>query len=64
MNYLPFYFSQLKLIFKSFSLLKSLIISIPLTYYVLGKIVYLFIKPRGMDIDFDDPENIPKYHDD
>jgi len=64
MNYLPFYFSQSKFIFKSFSILKAIVIFFVLTYYVLGKITYLFIKPRGMDIDFDDPDNIPKYHED
>ena len=60
MNYLPFYFSQLKLIFKSFNIFKASLISIILTYYVSGKIIYLMIRPRGMDIDFNDPDNIPK----
>lgn len=60
MNYLPFYFSQLKLIFKSFNIFKAFLISMILTYYVSGKIIYLMIRPRGMDIDFNDPDNIPK----
>ena len=52
-NYLPFYFAQVKLIYSNFSFLKSTIIFFILSYYIFRKIVLVLLKPRSSDINFD-----------
>jgi glycosyltransferase involved in cell wall biosynthesis len=52
-NYLPFYLSQIKLIYSNFSFIKSTIIFLILSYYILKKIALVLFKPRSSDINFD-----------
>ena len=52
-NYLPFYMSQIRLIYSNFGYFKSTIIFLILTYYILRKIALVLIKPRSSDINFD-----------
>tara|TARA_E500000178_G_C16980887_1_gene735741 strand:+ start:791 stop:1732 length:942 start_codon:yes stop_codon:yes gene_type:complete len=52
MFYLPFYLDQVRTIFKNFSLFKSLLISILITYYVIAKSIKIFVKPSSSDLDF------------
>ena len=52
MNYLPFYFSQIKLIFKNFALTKSILIFCILSFYVFKKIFKVLFNPSSSNIDF------------
>jgi glycosyltransferase involved in cell wall biosynthesis len=52
-NYLPFYLSQIRLIFANFGIFKGGIIFFILTYYIFRKIILVLIKPRSSDINFD-----------
>lgn len=51
-NYLPFYFAQTKLIFKTFGLLKGAFIFFVLSYFVIAKIILVLFKPKSSDLDF------------
>ena len=52
MNYFPFYFSQIKLIFKNFAFTKSIIIFCILSFYVFKKILKVLFNPSSSNIDF------------
>jgi glycosyltransferase involved in cell wall biosynthesis len=52
MNYLPFYFNQIKLLFSNFSILNALLLSIILSYFVFRLIYKILFKPNWNDLHF------------
>ena len=53
MNYLPFYFNQIKLLYSNFSIPKALFLSIILSYVVFRLIYKILFKPNWNDLHFD-----------
>lgn len=53
MNYLPFYFSQLRLIFKNFGFIKAIFIFFIFSYYIARKILKVLFNPSSSNIDFE-----------
>ena len=53
MNYLPFYFNQIKLLYSNFSIPQALFLSIILSYVVFRLIYKILFNPKGNDLHFD-----------
>jgi glycosyltransferase involved in cell wall biosynthesis len=54
MNYLPFYFGHIRLLYSHFGLLKAFPLSVVLTYFIFKKIIWLLFNPRMADLNFKD----------
>ena len=54
MNYLPFYFSQVRSLYANFGLLKASLLSAALSYFIFKKIIWLLFNPRMADPSFKD----------
>ena len=52
-NYLPFYFRQIKVIFSNFGVFKGVFLFFILSYYIFAKILTVLISPSSSDIDFE-----------
>ena len=54
MNYLPFYFGQVRLLYSYFGLLKAFPLSVALTYFIMKKIIWLLFNPHMANLSFKD----------
>ena len=52
-NYLPFYFRQIKVSFLNFGVFKGVFLFFILSYYIFAKIFTVLIYPASSDINFD-----------
>jgi glycosyltransferase involved in cell wall biosynthesis len=52
MNYFPFYFSQLKLIWKNFPIFKAMVPLLILTIVMTNRVVKRFIRPKNTTLSF------------